>query len=72
MEAQNKGKNYKSRISQPSQVAKITVALTRGVRNDFFRFGSEFGSVFKITAVRFGIGVGSVRFSKTAVRSGIG
>ena len=45
---------------------------TRGVRNDFFRFGSEFGSVFKITAVRFGIGVGSVRFSKTAVRSGIG
>jgi hypothetical protein len=44
----------------------------RGVRNDFFRFGSEFGSVFKITAVRFGIGVGSVRFSKTAVRSGIG
>ncbi len=43
--------------------------VARGVRNDFFRFGSEFGSVFKITAVRFGIGVGSVFENRGSVRN---
>ena len=46
-----------------------TIVCTRGVQNDFFRFGSEFGSVFKITAVRFGIGIGSVFEDRGSVRN---
>ena len=50
------------------QMSVIRIAA-RGVRNDCFRFGSEFGSVFKITAVRFGIGVSSVFQNRGSVRN---